>query len=256
LFKFYLERCSKLGYEELMNDVHSTGIAMFKTLVTLFRAQVFVAEEALSDAHALTLLDQQIRDCAASLNEAKKAAALAVAEHQAEQRRLDKLEGQIADLETRACAALNQGRDDLALETAGVLADLEADRDASRRARDCFARACENMRARLRRSEVRLAELHRGRALARAKDKLGQLRRENGPFRAGFAEAEATLARLNQRTQIADDADEALTAFENERTPEKMAEKLSQAGCGSRLRATAEDVFARLRDKTAAAAAA
>ncbi len=232
---------------------------MFKTLVTLFRARTFIAEETFSDAHALTLLDQQIRDCVAALAQAKKAMALASAQHQAERRRLQMLETQIADLESRACAALNQGRDDLALETAGLIADLEADREVSRRACDLCERECEKMRARLRKSEARLAELNRGRNLARAKDSLGQLRRDaqaDNFYRAGFEEAEATLARLNQRNQLADDAEEALAGFENERCPETMAEKLAQAGCGPRLRPAAEDVFARLRAKNAAAASA
>jgi len=229
---------------------------MFKTLVTLFRARTFIAEEKFSDAHALTLLDQQIRDCVAALNEAKKATALATAQHQAESRRLATLEAQIADLEVRACAALTQGRDDLALETAGLLADLEADRDASRRACELCERECEKMRARLRKSEARLAELNRGRNLARAKDSLGQLRRDaqaDNPFRAGFADAEATLARLNQRNQLADDAEAALAGFEDERSAEKLAEKLAAAGCGARLRPSAEDVLARLRAKNSAA---
>ena len=228
---------------------------MFKTLVTLFRARTFIAEAKFSDAHALTLLDQQVRDCVAALAEAKKAAALAAAQHQAERRRLETLERQIADLESRACAALNQGRDNLALETAGLLADLEADRDAVSRACELCERECEKMRARLRKSQARLAELDRGRNLARARDSLGQLRRDaqaDNPFRAGFAEAEATLARLNQRNQLADDADEALAGFDDERSPERQAEKLAQAGCGPRLRPTAEDVLARLRARNAA----
>ncbi|MCW2285040.1 phage shock protein A [Rhodoblastus acidophilus] len=232
---------------------------MFKTLVTLFRARTFVAEETFSDAHALTLLDQQIRDCGAALTRAKKAMALAAAQHQAETRRLATLEAHIAELDSRACAALKQGRDDLALETAGLLADLEADRDAAGRACELTERECEKMRARLRKSEARLAELNRGRALVRAKESLGQLRRDaqaDNVFRAGFEEAEATLARLTQRQQLADDAEQALAGFEHERSPEKMTEKLAEAGCGRRLRASAEEVFARLREKNAAMSAA
>jgi phage shock protein A len=231
---------------------------MFKTVVTLFRAQAHNAEERFSDAHALTVLDQQIRDCVAALAQAKKAAAFAIAQGRAEKRRLDTLETEIADLESRACAALRQGRDDLALETAGLLADLEADHAAAARACALREREGETMRARLRRSEARLAELNRGRALARAQKALGDLRRDaqkGGPFRAGFAQAEATLARLNERTRLAEESDAALAGFDNERSPRKMAEKLAEAGCGPRLRAAAEDVFARLRAKTAAGAA-
>ena len=226
---------------------------MFKTVVTLFRAHVHGGEEKVSDACALTLLDQQIRDCAAALTKAKKAAAFAAAQAQTERRRLAALEAGIADLESRACAALRQGRDDLAMDAAGLMADLEADRDAAARALARHESAGEKIRARLRKSEARLAELNRGRALARAQKTLGRLRRDakgDTPFRAGFAEAEATLARLNERIRLADDAEAALAGFDTARSPGKIAETLAQAGCGPRLRATAEDVFARLRAKT------
>lgn len=241
-----------------LNNVHNTGFAMFKTVATLFRARAHIAGEKASDACALPLLDQQIRDCAVALAKAKKAAAFAVAQAQTEKRRLAALEAGIADLESRACAALRQGRDDLAMDAAGLMADLEADRDAAARALGLHESAGEKMRARLRKSEAQLAELNRGRALARAQKTLGRLRRDgqgDNPFRAGFAEAEATLARLNERIGLADDAEAALAGFDNARSPGKMAEKLAQAGCGPRLRATAEDVFARLRAKTCEASA-
>lgn len=228
---------------------------MFKTVITLFRARAHQAEENFADFHALTLLDQQIRDCVAALGEAKKACAFATAQHQAEQRRLAALATDIADLEIRAGEALKKGRDDLALEAAGLIADLEADRDASRRACETYESASAKMRARLRKSEARLGELNRGRNLARARDSLGQLRRDAQAetcARAGFAEAEATLARLTDRNRLEEDADEALAAFDAERSPKKMAEKLAENGCGPRLRPTAEDVLERLRARNAA----
>ena len=45
---------------------------MFKTIVTLMRGRAFEAEERLADRHALTLLDQQIRDAACAIQRAKK----------------------------------------------------------------------------------------------------------------------------------------------------------------------------------------
>jgi len=249
-----LEQRSSLRYS-CLNNVHSTGTAMFKTLVTLFRGRGFHAEETGSNADALTLLDQQIRDFAAALAQARKAAALAASEQRAERRRLATLEAEIAGLEARACAALSRDRDDLALETAGLLADLEADRDASRRACALYEGEFAKMRARLRRFESRIAELQRGRALARAKDSLGRLRRDaksDHPLRAGFAEAEATLARLIDRNLLARDAEAARAELDGEGRPKKSAEKVAEAGCGLRLRPTSEDVFARLRAKIAA----
>ena len=55
---------------------------MFKTVFTLFRGSVAVAEEVLEDRTALLILDQQMRDTAAALDRSKRALALAIAQDQ------------------------------------------------------------------------------------------------------------------------------------------------------------------------------
>ena len=51
---------------------------MFKTVLTLFRGTVAVAEEELQDRTALVILDQQMRDAAAAVERSKLALALAM----------------------------------------------------------------------------------------------------------------------------------------------------------------------------------
>ena len=84
---------------------------MFKTVLTLFRGSVAVAGEELEDRSALLILDQQMRDAAAAVERSKRTLALAIAQDQQEGRRLDATNARIADLELRATAALDGGRD-------------------------------------------------------------------------------------------------------------------------------------------------
>src|SRR3981081_206372 len=105
---------------------------MFKTVLTLFRGSVAAAQEELEDRSALLILDQQMRDAAAAVERSKRTLALAIAQDQQEGRRLDATNARIADLELRATAALDGGRDDLAREAAQSIANLEVDRDAAR----------------------------------------------------------------------------------------------------------------------------
>ena len=104
---------------------------MFKTVVTLFRGSVAAAGEELEDRTALLILDQQMRDAAAAVERSKRTLALAIAQDQQEGRKLEATVARIADLETRAVAALDGGREDLAKEAAESIAGLEADRDAA-----------------------------------------------------------------------------------------------------------------------------
>src|ERR1700709_1531395 len=107
---------------------------MFKTVLTLFRGGVAAAGEELEDRTALLVLDQQMRDAGTAVERSKRTLALAIARDQMEVRRLDATNARIADLEVRATAALDGGREDLAREAAQSIANPEADRDAARTA--------------------------------------------------------------------------------------------------------------------------
>src|ERR1700709_256150 len=183
---------------------------MFKTVLTLFRGSVAAAEEELEDRSALLILDQQMRDTAAAVERSKRTLALAIAQDQQEGRRLDATNARIADLELRATAALDGGRDDLAREpgppvrgAAQSTAGLEADRDAAMTARTLFAQEIGRLKRHVSGAESRLTELDRGRRLARASEAVRNMRRGGveaaRPYESTLPEAEKTLKRLRQR---------------------------------------------------------
>jgi len=131
---------------------------MLKTIVTLFRGAAFRAEEEFADRSALLILDQQIRDSAAGIERAKRALAVAIAQDEAEGKRLETTLSRIADLEERAVAALSGGSDELAAEAAEAIAVMEMDRDSIREARATFAREIAGLKAAVRKSGQRLAD--------------------------------------------------------------------------------------------------
>ena len=224
---------------------------MFKTVFTLFRGSVAVAEEALEDRTALLILDQQMRDTAASLDRSKRALALAIAQDQQEGRKLEATNARIADLEVRAGAALEGGREDLAREAAEAIANLEADRDAAMTARALFASEITRLKRYVGGAEARITELDRGRRIARAAEAVRIARRggfeATRPYESTLSEAEATLRRLRERQTECQAADEALLELDAVNGPLSVAEKLSEQGFGPRIKSTADDVLARLK---------
>src|ERR1700750_595297 len=148
-----------------MSNAHNREPTMFKTVLTLFRGGIAVAGEELEDRTALVILDQQMRDAAAAVDRSKRTLALAIAQDQQEGRRLETTNSRIADLELRATAALDGGRDDLAREAAQSIANLEADRDAAMTARTLFAQEIARLKRHVSGAESRLTELDRGRRL-------------------------------------------------------------------------------------------
>jgi phage shock protein A len=228
---------------------------MIKTVLTLFRGSVAAAGEELEDRTALLILDQQMRDAAAAVDRSKRALALAIASDQQEGRRLETTNGRIADLEVRATAALEGGREDLAREAAQAIANLEAERDAAMTARTLFAAEIARLKRHVASAEARINELDRGRRIARASEAVRSLRRSGieaaRPFESTLPEAEATLKRLRDRQMEAQAADEALIEIDAASGPVATAEKLAEQGFGPRLKSTADDVLARLKARRA-----
>ena len=226
---------------------------MFKTVLTLFRGSVAKAEEDLQDRTALLILDQQVRDATAAIERSKRALALAIAGDQQEGKRLEATNARIADLEVRATAALEGGREDLAREAAEAIANLEAERDAAMTARTLFASEITRLKRHVLNAEARIAELNRGRRIARVSESVRLLRRSGieaaRPYESTLNEAEKTLSRLRDRQSEAQAADEALIEIDAASAPLATAEKLAKQGFGPRMKSTADDVLARLKAK-------
>ena len=231
---------------------------MFKTVITLWRGKQAEAIEALADANALTLLDQQIRDASADLDRARRALAVARAQDERELARIAATRAKISDLEARAIAALDGGREDLAGEAAEAIAGLEADLAAATAARESFSRETAKLRAMTGDAERRLAELERGRRAARAAEAVRRLRVRGDDNLGGGAsalrDAEATLKRLRERQVEDEAADQAMAAIEGAEGADLVAAKLESAGFGDATRPTGRSVLERLKQQRQTAA--
>jgi phage shock protein A len=227
---------------------------MLKIFATLARGAAARACEDIIDQNALPLLDQQIREAAAALDQSRRALAHAVAEEAADAKREAALAGRLADLEQRAVAALAGGREDLATEAAEAIAGLEAEIEGLRTARAAFSTEVEALRRTVREGGRQLADLERGRRLAEAAEAVRRLRTRRGEgvpgAAAALAEAQATLRRLRERQAREAAAVEALAVIDAAE-PAGVAERLEAAGFGPRTKPSAAGVLERLRAKAA-----
>ena len=224
---------------------------MLKLFVTLARGLARRSTEEVLDHHAVIILDQQIADCATAVEASRRALAIAIAQDRSEAKRAQSLRDRIADLEGRAVAAIQGGREDLAQEAAEAIAPLEADLQATDEACRRFADEAKRLRRTVADAERRLANLERGRRTAQAAEAVRRLRETAAAAgttaSSPLAEAEATLRRLQQQQAEAEAASEALDELDTDRAAETVTEKLADQGFGPRLKPTADDVLERLR---------
>ncbi|CUH75863.1 PspA/IM30 family protein [Tropicibacter naphthalenivorans] len=221
---------------------------MFKMMTTLIRSRSYDAAEMITDANALPILRQQLRDAADGLEKSKRSVAVVMAYCARERKNAQRIAGQIADLETRAMSALAQGREDLAIEAASAIADLEAERAAVEKSIAHYDTEITKLREQVSLSEQRLRALQRGKQIADAADRTHRLRGSTcDGVMASLREAESMLDRLNTRHEHADEVEIALTELNISSSAETVSARLAAAGCGAPVRAQAADVLARLR---------
>jgi phage shock protein A len=227
---------------------------MFKTLLTLVSAAAAAAaDEGIVDRSALLILDQQIRDAADALQRGKRALAIAVVQDDGEHKEIDSI-SRILDLEERAVPALAAGREELAAETAEAIAAMENDRAAVAKARATFADEIARLRSTVAGFTRRLADLDRGRRIAKAAEAVRRLKAGYYPQgvigTAALAEAEDTPRRLRERQTDDAAVDNVMQSLDAEAASATLIDRLEAAGCGPRTKITAADVLDRLRTRT------
>ena len=229
---------------------------MFNSILTLIRGRAHDAEQAFIDRNAVPLLAQQIRDAALGIQSARRAVAIAVAQNEQEKSHYSGILARIADLETRAVAALQKGSDELAREAAEAIAQLEAERDASEKAQAQFTQTIGKLKATVRASEARLQELQRGERLARATQQTQKLNAacDDNSALATLDDAEETLTRLQAYQSRCEIAASVMKEMDAASRQASIIEKLAHAGCGAPLGPSADDVLARLRQNMNSAA--
>jgi phage shock protein A len=187
-------------------------------------------------------LDRSIAAAASSHIAARRALAVAVAEETREIARRDALTVKVSDIESRAVQAIRAGRDDLALAAAETIAAVRTEIEASERASSRFAAEVALARREVDSQRRRLADLDRGRRLARVGSALNGAASLSHPGRDRLSEAEAELERLN-----ADNVDAKAIREEMAPQPDRLIERLADDGFGRPVSIRAEDVMARLR---------
>lgn len=223
---------------------------MFKMMTTLIRGRSHDLAEAFTDANAMSILRQQLRDAANGLESAKRAVAVVMAYAEREKKSAARIATQLADLENRAMDALAKGRDDLATEAASAIADLEAEAAATDRSIAHYNSEITRLRDQVALAGQRLRTLQRGKQIADAAERTSKLRgtMPDGVI-ASLKEAEATLERLQKRQTHAEAVDIAMVEMNHGTSAEATSARLAAAGCGAPLRSEAADVLSRLRAK-------
>lgn len=134
-------------------------MTVWNKLVTALRGAAHEAGEAVTDSQALRILDQEIRDADNDLNKSKEALAEIMAKQKLAAGQLQATHARIGEYEGYALKALETNDDALALEVAGKVALLEAQRDQEEAQFAAFTGSVDQLRAAIQAAQTNIRRL-------------------------------------------------------------------------------------------------
>ncbi|MHC8329213.1 PspA/IM30 family protein [Pseudomonas sp. LB1P83] len=228
--------------------------SIWSKLFTALRGGATEVGESIVDQQALRILDQEIRDADSALANAKRELVTIMAKHKLSADRVSEYNAKIKDLESKALAAIQANREDLALEVAEAISTLTNELDVEQKQATEFGGYAENMRKDITKAENRIKSLRQQVDMAKARESV-QKAQVSASIASGGANgkletAVGTLNRLQAKQQQRAAELEAQDQLADASTGTDLERKLREAGITPN-EGSANAILERLKKKSA-----
>lgn len=227
-------------------------MTIWKKLITALRGGASEVGEAIIDVNAIRILEQEQRDADAALLKARNSLIEIKAKHKMSLQRLEAYGSDISSWENKAMAALNKGAEDLAVECANKVAEIEGLRDQEQTLADQFGKQVEMLHAQVTKADTQIKGLKQQIEMAKAREAVQKARVATSTATSGASSKVGTavdsLARIKQRQDEQDARMEAAEDMADAANGGDLDRRLQETGIGARPNAGA-DVLARLKAK-------
>ncbi|WP_439126364.1 MAG: PspA/IM30 family protein (plasmid) [Pseudomonas rhizophila] len=227
-------------------------MSIWKKLVTALRGGASEVGEAIVDANAIRILEQEQRDADAAVLAARNSLIEIKAKHKMSLQRLEAYGSDISSWENKALAALNKGVEDLAGECANKVAELEGLRDQEKILADQFGKQVEILHTQVTKADTQIKGLKQQIEMTKAREAVQKARVATSTATSGannkVGTAVDSLARIKQRQDEQDARLEAAEETADAANGGDLERRLQEAGIGAKKNG-GEDVLARLKAK-------
>ncbi|WP_462378810.1 PspA/IM30 family protein [Pseudomonas sp. Marseille-QA0892] len=227
-------------------------MSILKKIITAIRGGASEAGEAIVDANAIRILEQEMRDADKALLAARNGLIDIKGKQKVSLQRLEGLQNDIANWEGKATAALSKGEESLALECANKIAELESQRDSEQAQAAAFNQHANALHAQVTKAEAQLKGLKQQIEMAKARDVVQKARLATASATGGangkVESALDSLSRLRQRQDEQDARMEAAEELQAASNGGDLERRLQEAGIGA-TNSNGADVLARLKAK-------
>jgi len=225
---------------------------MFEKLFTAARGIASKAGEAVIDANALTILEQEIRDATVVHRRSRNDLATLMAHEMAARRAVDRTQSELEKRTDQTRQALEKDDVTLAEDLANQVVGLEDELNRQKQRLEDQRARVRRLRDAVRKIETRLARLRQSLVQARDTNLVHRAQRTSrndvSDISSAVSAAEESLARLSTLQEEEDDRLTALDTLDAEDRGDDLADRLQSAGITANDAERQTDVLNRIRE--------
>ncbi len=230
-------------------------MGVLRDMLTALKGGANEVGEAIVDANAIRILEQEIRDAESAIGSAKQSLTRMKGTEIKLKREIATLDADVADYERKAMSALNAGEEALATEVAERIAELEGERGekaTEQGALDAEVRKIHTMiKSRERTIQKNKRELDKVRTVQELQRATQSVSKNFAATGSSEHRVSKALERVKAKQQGWQDRMEAGEWLESQEAGSDIDAKLRAKGIGTPAGSGANDVLARLKAKQA-----
>lgn len=227
-------------------------MSVLKKIMTAIRGGAREVGELVVDANGTRIFEQEIKDAQTHLHKAKQDLTDVMAKQMQAARKVEGLKRDVADHEGYAVQALDKGNEELALEIAEKISDLERDLAEQEEVHAQFSGHVDRLKDLVKKTERQIKEYERQLTMVKTTE---SVQKASAAITDNFASsnskilgAKDSLERIKQRQQNTFDRLAAAEALEAENADKSLSDKMKASGIGP-SEASASSVLDRIKAK-------
>jgi len=204
--------------------------------MTAFRGGASEVGEAIVDANATRIFEQEIRDAENHLTKAKRDLTEVMAQQMAANREVERLTREVSEHEGYAAQALEKGNEALALQVAEKIASLETELSTQQQSLTSYEANANRLKELVRKSERQLSEHKRQLSMVKTTERVQKatsaITDNFSASNSKLLNAKDSLERIKAKQQKFDDQMKAAEVLEAESGDGALEAQLKAAGIG------------------------
>ena len=225
---------------------------ILKKIMTAIRGGSRELGEAIIDSQGSRIFEQEIEDAKEGLKKAKHDLTQVMAKEMQASRKIDILQKDIEKNESYVNDALEKNEEALALEIAGKVSELEADKSMQVEAQQSYASHIAKLKGLMEKAERQLKDYERQLTMVKTTENVQKatatITDNFGTTSSTLLSAKESLERIKQKQEDFDDRNLAAEKLDNETNGKNLSDKMKEVGIGDK-ESGAQAVLARLKAK-------